>query len=343
VRKSRDEWLRAQEEGRRPPDRRLSTGTFLRRWLESLVVRERTNESYRMTLEKHVLPYIGGILLSQLGPLDIDEMLVAQRARGVRPPTRAYSLRVLSIALNVAVRKKRLIPYNPADGANEIAVKRREPTILAVEEVHSLLRVVSPDRLGPLFTVLATTGTRRGEALALVWSNWNREAGTLQIERTMLYRPGVGFARVDPKTKRSIRTLQLPGIAQAALRDQSRRQAEERLRAGRGWHDEGLVFTGERRPGGALSGATVSHALHRLCEAANLPRIRVHDLRHLYATILGEAGMSDPVRMAIMGHASRAMTDRYTHVVPTSIEAAGVIDAVFGGAVDTPVDAIDAE
>jgi hypothetical protein len=54
-----------------------------------------------------------------------------------------------------------------------------------------------------------------------------------------------------------------------------------------------------------------------------------------------EVGLSDPVRMAVMGHASREMTDRYTHAMPTSEEAAEAIDAAFGGSVDAAVDAID--
>ncbi len=343
VRRRRDDWLRAQEEGRRPPDRRLTTGTYLRRWLDSIVVRERTAQSYRATIENHVLPYVGQILLAQLGPLDIDEMLTAQVRRGVHPPTRAYSVRVIKIALNVAVRRKRLIPFNPVDGADQVAVKRREPTILTVDQARTLLRTVANDRLGPFFTLLATTGLRRGEALALVWQNWDREAGTILVERTLLYRPGVGFERVEPKTKRSVRTLRLPAVAQAALRDQSRRQAEERLRIGRRWHNEDLVFTGEQRQGGALSGATVGRALHRLCDVAEVPRVRVHDLRHLYATVLSGAALSDPVRMAVMGHSSRSMTDLYSRPEPTSLEAADAIDAVFGLAVDASVDAIGRE
>jgi integrase len=88
-----------------------------------------------------------------------------------------------------------------------------------------------------------------------------------------------------------------------------------------------------RGKGAALSGATVVHVLHRVCKEAGLPRIRVHDLRHLFATILGEAALSDPVRMAVMGHASREMTDRHTHAAPTSADAAEAIDAYFGLAV----------
>jgi integrase len=228
--------------------------------------------------------------------------------------------------------------FNPAVGANEVTVTRRQPTVLTVEQARSLLDVVSSDRLGP--QLLATTGIRRGEALALDWSNWDRDAGTLRIEATLLYRPGQGFERVAAKTKKSVRTLRLPAIAQAALRDQSRRQAQERLAAGRRWHDQGLVFTGVARAGGALSGATAVHALHRLCEAAGVPRIRVHDLRHFYATRLGEAGLSDLTRMAVLGHATREMTDYYSHISPTSSDAAEAIDALFGTPVDALVDAI---
>lgn len=158
--------------------------------------------------------------------------------------------------------------------------------------------------------------------------------------RWSLYRPGLGFERVEPKTKRSKRTLRLSEVAQAALRDQSRRQAQERLKAGPRWHDEGLVFTGENRRGGALSGATVVQVLHTLCDAAGVPRGPVHGLRHFYATQLAEAGLSDTIRMAVMGHTTREMTDRYTHATPTSPQAADAIDALFGGPVDAPVDAV---
>jgi integrase len=84
----------------------------------------------------------------------------------------------------------------------------------------------------------------------------------------------------------------------------------------------------------------VVHALHRLCEAAGVPRIRVHDLRHFYATRLGEAGLSDLTRMAVLGHATREMTDYYSHISPTSSAAAEAIDALFGTSVDALVDAI---
>lgn len=345
VERKRDDLLKALSAGQRPPDRRLTVGTYLRRWLDALQVRERTAESYRSTLERHVLPRIGGIVLTQLGPLDIDEMLTSMARAGVRPPTRAYALRVLSIALNAAVTRKRLIPYNPALGADRPVVKRRRPRVLTTAELVRLRAALEAvdeagnrtERLGPLLLLLATTGIRRGEALALTWADWDRAAGLLRVERTLLYRAGEGFERVEPKTESSKRTIRLPAVAQAALVAQAKAQAAERLRRGRAWVDNDLIFTAQhgskaegemRRYGGALSGATVVHALHRVCEAAGLPPIRVHDLRHLVATRVTER-VGIAAAQPVLGHADIGMTGRYAHLEPTSQAAADAIDEVF--------------
>ena len=342
VRAKRDDWLRAQEEGQRPPDKRLTTGTWLLRWLDSLTLRDRTIESYRNVVELHVLPRIGGILLTQLGPLDIDEMLASMRKAGIHPPTRAYALRVLSIALNCAVKKKRLIPYNPADGADRPPVARRRPTALTPEQVGSLLDVVRGDRLEGLYILGIATALRRGELLALRWSDWDRSAQTLSVEATLLYRAGKGFERVAPKTAGSVRTIRLPVVAQAALTAHSKRQAVERLAAGRHWVDNDLIFTGERSGGGALAGATVVHLLHRKCDEAGIPRIRFHDLRHSAATFITDAvGIAQA--KAVLGHSTLAMTERYVHQSATSQAAADAIDRVLAGSVDAAVDAIGHE
>lgn len=329
----RDELLRADAEGRRPPDRRLTVGTYLRRWLDAPSKRrERTIESYRMTLEKHVLPRIGGLILSQLGALDIDAMLADMGRAKVPPATCVYALRVLSVALNAAVTRKRLIPYNPALGADAPPVTRRSAIALDTAASRRFLEVVAGDRLAPLFTLAISTGLRRGELLALRWSDWDRGTGILTIDATMLYRPGEGFERVAPKTASSVRRHKLAGVAQAALSAQSKRQASERIRAGRAWRDNDLVFTAANGPGGAVSGATVVHSLHRLCKAAGIPVFRFHDLRHTYLTHVAAAIGSDRTR-PIAGHASSRTTEGYIHLPAVSEEAAEVIDGLFGESV----------
>ena len=100
-----------------------------------------------------------------------------------------------------------------------------------------------------------------------------------------------------------------------------------------------LIFTAARKPGGALSGATVVHALHRICEDAGLPRIRFHDTRHTAATIIsGAVGIAEA--KAVLGHSTLARTERYVHQSATSPLAAAAIDAALGGSVDAAVDAV---
>lgn len=284
-----------------------------------------------------MLPRVGGILLTQLGSLDIDEMLASMKRAGVRPPTRAYSLRVLSIALNAAVRK-RLIAYNPADGADRPLVSRRSATVLTPDQGRAFVAAVSGHRLEALFVLGLTTACRRGELLALRWSDWDRVAGTISVDATLLYRAGEGFQRVSPKTSGSMRTVRLPIDAKSAFAAHGKRQAIERLRAGRTWVDNDLIFTAERKPGGALSGATVVHALHRLCDVAGIPRFRFHDLRHSAATVITEAvGIAQA--KAVLGHSSLSMTEKYVHQRATSAEAAAAIDRAYGSSVDVAVDA----
>ncbi|HTR71883.1 MAG TPA: site-specific integrase [Mycobacteriales bacterium] len=238
------------------------------------------------------------------------------------------------MALNVAVTRKRLIPYNPAIGADRPVVKRRQPTMLDDAQVARLLAVLEDDRLGPLFRLLATTGIRRGEALALRWSDFDKAAGTLAISKTLLYRAGEGFELVAPKTRTSNRVIRLSLAAQAALKAQAKAQAAERLRHGNRWRDHDLIFTAQQAHlidgvkvyGEPLSGATVVHAMHRLCDEAKVPRLRPHDLRHMAATWITEAvGIGSA--QAVLGHSTVTMTGRYAHPSATSQAAADAIDA----------------
>ena len=328
ARRRRDELLAPQARDERPPDRRLTVGTFVRRWLGSLQLADATIESYASVMERHVLPQVGGLLLSQLSTGDLDDMLGALARKGVSASMRRRALRYLSIALNSAVRKKRLMPYNPADGADMPKVSVRRTTVLTPAEGRRLLEALASERLGPLIAVLLTTGLRRGEVLGLRWQDWDRDAGTLRIEHKLQYTPKVGYELQAPKT-RKVRVIRISNTTHQALVAQAKRQAEERLAVGRRWEPNDLVFTAEHRPGGAVNGQTVLHALERICRMADVHRVRVHDLRHTAATWITEAVGIERAK-EVLGHSTIAMTERYTHLEATSAEAAAAMDAALG-------------
>lgn len=134
----------------------------------------------------------------------------------------------------------------------------------------------------------------------------------------------------EPKTERSRRALRLGSEAVGTLREQRRRQLEERLAAGRRWVDGDVVFT--TRDGRPLDSVNVTHALQDALARTGLPRQRFHDLRHPYATLMIEDGEELAIVSRTLGHDDLSTTaDICTHLTPTMLErSAARMDRILG-------------
>jgi integrase len=138
---------------------------------------------------------------------------------------------------------------------------------------------------------------------------------------------------VEPKTPRARRSIALPPAAVAVLRRHRKEQAERQLRIGEAW--QGLGFAVDRGDGRPLDPNHLSHGFVRISKRAGLPGVRLHDLRHGFATALLVAGVHPKVASEALGHASVGFTlDTYSHVVP-SMQAASAtaIEAALGAAI----------
>ena len=128
----------------------------------------------------------------------------------------------------------------------------------------------------------------------------------------------------------------------AALREHRRRQLEDRLAIGPRWQDSGLVFTWP--DGRALHPERFSKWFEQHTRAAGLPKIRLHDVRHSYATAALAAGIPAKIVSERLGHANIAITmDTYSHVLPgLDVQAAGTVAKLILGDADNesarPVD-----
>jgi integrase len=119
---------------------------------------------------------------------------------------------------------------------------------------------------------------------------------------------------VEPKTARSRRTVHLTPIGIDALLEQSLWQRQQSQRRAN-WEQSGLVFTS--LSGGPLEPGVVNGTLSRLLLEADLPHVRVHDLRHTTASTLLEAGVHPKLVQDLLGHSTIAVTlDTYSHVTP---------------------------
>jgi integrase len=186
--------------------------------------------------------------------------------------------------------------------------------LIGGSELRRFLERAGSDRLHAAFVLLVTTGMRRGEVAGLHWDEVDLDEQRLSVQTSHVvvrYR----IESESPKTDRSRRFLQLDAFTVGSLRAHRKRQLEERFAAGRYWNDTGLVFT--REDGSGIHPERISATFLRLSQAAGLPRIRLHDLRHSYATAALRAGIPAKVVSERLGHASIALTlDTYSHVTP---------------------------
>jgi integrase len=185
-------------------------------------------------------------------------------------------------------------------------------------------------KLTPLYMpvlLAATTGMRRGEVLALRWSDLDLDRGVLSVAQTIEQTAcGVGFK--EPKTERSRRTIALPLLTVDELRRHKLRQTEARLALGPLYVNHDLVCC--RPDGRPLSPRAVTKAFAARAAALGL-KVRFHDLRHSHISHLLAAGVHPKVASERAGHAGVAITpDTYSHLIPGMQEdAAARIDAAL--------------
>ena len=167
----------------------------------------------------------------------------------------------------------------------------RRPTVQPLEpaEFGRLLDYTASDELGPLFETIASTGLRRGEALALRWSDADLDVGVVHVRRQLVqlaaqhpcesYDGHAGVMVSTPKTPSGVRTIELDAHTLGTLLDQQLRQDADRERLGTAYIAHNLVFAQEN--GNPLDTSMVTKRFGVLCEEAGVRKIRLHDLRHV--------------------------------------------------------------
>ncbi|HEY3715125.1 MAG TPA: site-specific integrase [Jatrophihabitantaceae bacterium] len=330
---------------------KVTVGEHLAEWLDGLRLAESTVASYRKNVRLHVSPHIGDLRLDQLTGTRLTKLYrqLEQSGRadskegGLSARTVRYIHTIVHKGLAVAVRDGRLA-VNPADKATPPSAKEA-----AAPEMHpwtdGQLRAFldwskAGDEMYVAWLLLAMTGMRRGEALALQWRDIDFDAGTIAVRRsaTLVKIKGQGERLVvsAPKSGKP-RVIDVDPQTLAALRAHRKTIGTLSLALAR---DDAPVL-------GTVDGAVrhperfslafknrVARARKELGEDA-LPTIRLHDLRHTHATILLLAGVPVKVVSERLGHASPMITlTVYAHVMPTmQREAATKLAAmVYGGA-----------
>jgi integrase len=237
---------------------------------------------------------------------------------------------VLHAALNGAIRHG-VIERNPAhwvelpSGRRPRAVVWTEPRVahwratgqrpaVAVwtpAQTAAFLQLYRDRDLYPLFLLVALRGLRRGEVAGLRWCDVDLDGGVLMVSHQVQDHNGRTVI-CPPKTVSSVRTVALDHISIAVLR---RFRACCERQAVAGLNPDGFLFA--NRQGDPLSPGYLTHTFGRWVAEADLPPIRLHDLRHGAASLSLAAGNDLKTVQAMLGHSSIVLTaDTYTSVLP---------------------------
>jgi integrase len=319
------------------PSKRTVGDYLTGEWLPAKrhTVKPSTAASYAGIIDAYIVPHIGtvrldkvdgGLLNGLYGRLMADGRTGGSGHRGGLSPKTVRNVHgVIHRAFGDAVRWRHLT-VNPADQADPPRHAKPQLSVWSSEQLGRFIASTSTDRLAAVWHLFATTGMRRGEVLGLRWADVDMAGKRITIRQTRTMvgdRPETG----TPKTAAGVRVIALDDATVAALRRWKGRQGRERLAMGAGWFDTGGLIATEP-DGTPIHPQVLTRRFHAASKAAGLPAIRLHDVRHSYATAALGAGVPVKVLAARLGHADIAVTLRtYAHVMPNDDANAAAIVA----------------
>jgi len=296
----------------------LTVNVYLDKWLEAAArprVSRRTADGYAGLLDRYIRAPLGHKRLDKLQPLDIQQVYGEMLARGLSARVVRHTHSALHNALKQAC-KWGLIARNPSDLVELPKVANKERRVLSPDEAADFLKVAGRMPHGLIFEFALLTGMRPEEYLALQWSDVDLTSGAVQIRRALV-RHKKSWSFEEPKTARSRRTVFLPAPLLRKLVAHKRAQSAARLKLGAAWQAHDLVFCGAEGTPHSIPNLTYRY-FRPILEKAELPRIRLYDLRHSCATLLLMAGENPKVVSERLGHSTIVLTlDTYSHVLPT--------------------------
>ena len=338
------ELLAAHQTGTFVAPSRMPLREFVEPWLAALENQGRkptTLRGYRTSLDAYVLPRLGDVALQELRASDLDALYAellrsgGRHGQGLSMTTVHHVHAAMNKMLHDAERKG-LVIRNVAKLANAPTLttaraKGPEMRVWSPDELARFLASIEGNRNEMLFRLMAMTGTRRGEVVALRWSDVELAGHRLTVNQAANVIDGKEVVAV-PKTRRSRRVIDLDADTVSMLQRHRARQREQFLMLGVSATASDRVFTNEI--GEPFRPNSVGQAFRRLVDGADVPLIRLHDLRHTHATHLLMAGVNVKVVSERLGHSSVSFTlDTYGHVMPgQQAEAAAAAAALLGGA-----------
>jgi len=303
---------------------------WIRLWFETYSkpsLREASAENYRNYIENHIIPHIGEIKLNKLTPLDIQRMYNETKTSG--RVQRYKDMKDLSVSnrlvrgmhmvlhgcLDQAVREG-LLTKNPTNDCKIPKLEKKEMKVIPPEQVGAYLKEAENHGVLPMFYLELTSGLRRGELLALLWTDLDIQNRTISVSRQVnAFKGELKVSR--PKTENSIRTIVIPQKTVDLLIEEHEK------------HPNNPYMFPSPVTGGMYHPDAVGRIHKKILKRAGIQDIRFHDLRHTFATLAINSGADIKTLSGMLGHYSAGFTlDTYTHATrKMQMEAADKLGA----------------
>lgn len=283
-------------------------------------VKQKTFDQYETILRTHIIPDIGDIRLADLKTMHIQRIINKMYDSGLSHRTIEVMKIVMHAALKQAQRNK-LVSENVCEN---VVLPRKRPKhirVLNEDEQTKLIAALKDNYIGRGLLFALYTGMRRGEVLALKWSDYDKNEKTISItkalSRVRTYNKNGNKTMLTvttPKTDTSIRTVPLIDKAVELLAEHKRKQERYMELVGDYYTDNDLIFSSSR--GDYLDPGNFNRKLNKTVKKIGIPRISPHVLRHSFATRGLEAEVSLKAMQELLGHSSITVTgDIYTHIL----------------------------
>ena len=295
----------------------MTFGQVTALYLEDCKIRQKATSYYvkESGINKHVLPYFQDMLINTITVAHIrqwqNELLnTGKYSENYLRTQNTYLSGIFNYAMKFYGLQK-----NPAKECGKIRGKRTELQFWTLDQFNAFIETYKgqfPEY--PIFLLLFWTGMRSGELLALTLNDFDFVKHTVRINKTY-HRLDKEDLILDPKTERSNREVILPPFIEETIK-------------------EYVSKLYDYKPSDRLFPTTKYILKHRLdngAQAAGLPQIRVHDLRHSHASLLIHLGFSPLVIQERLGHENIETTlNTYSHLYPTQQgELAAKLQEVF--------------
>ena len=291
--------------------------SWIKLWYEVYAeprLREKTKDYYRNYIDNHIIPELGDTPLEKLTTIriqkfynDLQKSGRIQRYTHIKLQDKGLSTRVvrgihtlLSNCLDQAVAE-RLILANPAKGCKLPKLEKREMKILPEDKIGPYLAEADKRGLLAAFYLELTTGLRRGELLALLWTDLDVEAKTISVTK-QVNRINGELVVSQPKTQNSVRTLAIPQQAVDLLVEEHKK------------HPGNPYLFPSPKTGTMFDPDSFRHTHDKILKVIGAEHIRFHDLRHTFATLSLKNGVDVKTLSGALGHYDAGFTlSTYTH------------------------------